>query len=425
MNKILFSLLGLVLTFSLASAQSVSGDNNNNGIRDDVDNVIAGMTTSYSLNPPQVSAVNQVARSLQYILTINPQTRAQAVELAKRDAAATNCASSRLSGTLMDTVYSNLEGVTFNTPDRQSAYDLYTSLLGEDDNVTPTVVSACEDSYSNTSTSPGNNNSGSQGTGGYSYGSAIPSGLAPDNAINYPCTVMTQFMEYGSRASQVLTLQKFLSDTGYMEMWPTGYFGRNTEAAVRLWQARHNVDVRGYVGPNTRASIAAITCRGDQSAIERARRGVVVTYSSTKKVTTVATQSQTTTIIPTTNVNQNNTAPVVTTPVSTAKLSSNSGVFYRLRNPVNNLYFTYKTDMSAPTTICLERSGESNCSNPDNFVALQSQYKPGVYDAIPNGDRWILNFYFNQNSWINGGKVYLKSTSAIPDIYTITVSDTQ
>ena len=68
MNKILFSLLGLVLTFSLASAQSVSGDNNNNGIRDDVDNVIAGMTTSYSLNPPQVSAVNQVARSLQYIL---------------------------------------------------------------------------------------------------------------------------------------------------------------------------------------------------------------------------------------------------------------------------------------------------------------------------------------------------------------------
>lgn len=417
MNKFLLGIFVSFVAISFVSAQSVAGDSNNNGIRDEVESMITNMASAYKLSTPQVSALAQVARSLQYILTINPQTRDQAVEVAKRDAAATNCASSRFSGAIFDDVYSNVEAATFNTSERQSIYSFYTNLLGEDDNITPTVLSACEDNFSDTGS--GNNGGSNNGNSGGNVYSSMPSGIVSDQNINYRCTVMTQFMEYGSRASQVLTLQKFLSDTGYMEMWPTGYFGRNTEAAVRLWQSRHGVDVRGYVGPNTRASIAAITCRGDQASIEKARRGVVVTYSAPKVVNTT-TQ---TTVIPATN---NNTAPAPQTQTTTSvKLSASSGTFYRLRSPVNSLYFTYKTDMNSPTEICLERSGESNCSNPDNYTALQSQYKPGVYDAIPNGDRWLLNFYFNQNSWLNGGKVYLKGQSGVPDIYTIRVSDQQ
>lgn len=422
MNKIISAFCLLGLGFSFAFAQSVGSDSNGNGIRDDVDSLISAIGQQYSLQAPQLSAVAQVARSQQYILSANPQNRAQAIEIAKRDTAATNCASSRLPGTLMEIVYSRIEAATFNTVERQAAEDYYTSLLGEDDIVTPVVVNACEDNYSSNT----GNNGGTTGNTSGSYGSTVPSGVVADNAINYPCTVMTQFMEYGSRATQVLTLQKFLSDTGYMEMWPTGYFGRNTEAAVRLWQSRHGVDVRGYVGPNTRASIAAITCKGDTASISRARAGVstVSAYVAPKVTTPVNTYVQT----PVTLVNSNTAQPVITTNVntySTAKLSSSSGTFFTRRSPVNTLYVTYRTDTSLPSTICFEKANDNNCSNPDNFVALASQYRPGAYDAIPNGDRWMLNFYYNPTNWANGGKVYIKSTSAIADVYTINVSDTQ
>jgi peptidoglycan hydrolase-like protein with peptidoglycan-binding domain len=424
MNRILSVFSLFALTFTIVSAQSVSGDSNGNGIRDDVDSLISSMASSYSLQAPQLSAVAQVARSQQYILSANPQNRAQAIEIAKRDAAATNCASSRLPGTLMEIVYSRIETATFNTVERQAAQDYYISLLGEDDVATPVVVSACEDNYSSNT-----GNTGSAGNTGGSYGGTVPSGVVPDSAINYPCTVMTTFMEYGSRATQVLTLQKFLSDTGYMEMWPTGYFGRNTEAAVRLWQSRHGVDVRGYVGPNTRASIAAITCKGDTASISRARAGVsTVSSYVAPKTNTSNTTVNTYVQAPVTLVTSNTAQPIINTNVntySTAKLSSSSGTFFTRRSPVNTLYVTYKTDTAQPVTICFEKTNDTNCSNPDNFVALASQYRPGAYDAIPNGDRWMLNFYYNATNWANGGKVYIKSTSAIADVYTIRVADSQ
>lgn len=418
MNKIFAVALLSVSTLSFSFAQVAEGDFNNNGIRDDVDSVITQLVSGYSLTPPQASAINQVARSQQYILSANPQNRSQAIEIAKRDTAATNCAGSRLPGTLMDIVYTRVQDATFNTVQRQAANDYYASLLGEDDNFTPVVVAACEDSFSTPTPQVNNYTSGqTQSVGSYS---SSPSGIISDQNISNSCTVMTQFMEYGSRASQVLTLQKFLSDNGYMEMWPTGYFGRNTEAAVRLWQSRHGVDVRGYVGPNTRASIADITCRGDSASIQRAVRGVVSTYvapkASPKKV-----------IVQSEPVVVAQPSPVVaqTPAYSSARLSAPSGTFYTARNPVNALYFTFRTNTAEQTMMCLEMGGANNCANPDNFITLQSQYRPGTYDTIPNGDRWILNFYYSPTQWANGGKVYLKSASGIPDVYTVNVSGSQ
>ena len=111
MNKFFLSFFVTIATVGLTFAQVAGTDSNSNGIRDDVDSVISQMTSRYSLTAPQVSALVQVARSQQYILTSNISTRAQAIEVSKRDTAATNCASSRLSDSMMENLYNGIQAV--------------------------------------------------------------------------------------------------------------------------------------------------------------------------------------------------------------------------------------------------------------------------------------------------------------------------
>jgi len=57
----------------------------------------------------------------------------------------------------------------------------------------------------------------------------------------------------GSNGADVSALQQFLITEGYLTAIssPTGYFGPLTEAAVKAFQAKNNIDATGYVGPLT------------------------------------------------------------------------------------------------------------------------------------------------------------------------------
>lgn len=90
------------------------------------------------------------------------------------------------------------------------------------------------------------------------------------NDINYPCTVITNFLARNSQGVNVYALQNFLYSFGYMTVAANGYFGPATEQAVVDFQKNNNITVRGYVGPNTRGAIASITCNGDTASIEKA-----------------------------------------------------------------------------------------------------------------------------------------------------------
>ena len=399
-------LFSLTFSFSLSSAQqsivAVENDVNKNGIRDDVDIEVDSLIKGYSMTQPQINSVVQVARSYQYILSIKPNTKALALEVNKRDVAATNCAGDRLSPGMLDIVVARLESATLHTQQNRSIYDSYISLL-DDENSSDTRVYGCEDQYTN------------------QYTTGIQSSTPISNSRSMPCLVLTNFMEKYSKVSQVIQLQSFLSLHGYMQVWPTGYFGPITEAAVKNFQSANGIDVRGWAGPATRGKIAEITCNGDIASINKAKKGVIVAYKApviTPKKTTVAPVVGVE--IPTTIVSNNTESNTI---VTNKKLSANIGTFFMGRSPINSVYFSFLNSPYTETTyICTEQSGESRCGTAQNFKELSAIYDPSNYDAIPSGNKWLFTIY--NSSKIT--KIYLKSYINSPvEIFSLNYSNLQ
>jgi peptidoglycan hydrolase-like protein with peptidoglycan-binding domain len=309
----------------------------------------------------------------------------------------------------LDEVVGRIENKSLNTQEYKVVYDTYISLLSDSGNITNTPISGCEDEYTSTNTGNGTINN-----------------IISQN-INMPCLVLTNFMEKNSSVPEVAKLQTFLTLYGYMSVWPTGFFGLNTEAAVKTFQANNGIDVRGWAGPATRSKVAEITCKGDINAMNTARRGVVATkkiVTTTVKTTTPLVNSNTI-VIPETNIN---TAPIVVatttqlnTIVTTPKLSTNSGTFYVSRSPVNSIYFSYQNAPSiSPTYICTERTGESNCSQGQNFREVSAIYDPTNFDMIPSGSKWLFTFYAQSNV----SKAYFKSSINSPvEVFTFNYSN--
>jgi peptidoglycan hydrolase-like protein with peptidoglycan-binding domain len=68
-----------------------------------------------------------------------------------------------------------------------------------------------------------------------------------------------RYLFYGTRGTEVSLLQALLKQLGFFH-FPrvTGYFGPYTRAAVRRFQAAHNIEQVGTVGPKTRAALNAL-----------------------------------------------------------------------------------------------------------------------------------------------------------------------
>ncbi len=67
----------------------------------------------------------------------------------------------------------------------------------------------------------------------------------------------TELLTLGSQDAQVTALQKRLAADGYYSGAITGFYGTLTQAAVKKFQSANGLDVKGYVGPGTRAALNA------------------------------------------------------------------------------------------------------------------------------------------------------------------------
>lgn len=87
------------------------------------------------------------------------------------------------------------------------------------------------------------------------------------------CTVISTNMGYGRKdayagAGEVSVLQRFLIDGSYLFDTPiTGFYGNLTMGAVQRFQRDHGIEMTGYVGPLTRASIQSTSCQSVQSPV--------------------------------------------------------------------------------------------------------------------------------------------------------------
>lgn len=83
--------------------------------------------------------------------------------------------------------------------------------------------------------------------------------LAVQLLISYGCAVAASYstLEFGSRGSEVLQLQKALTTLGYNPNGTDGKFGRGTENAVKLYQAAKGLTADGKAGSLTLTQLYA------------------------------------------------------------------------------------------------------------------------------------------------------------------------
>lgn len=86
-----------------------------------------------------------------------------------------------------------------------------------------------------------------------------------DNTTNL-CVSLNNNMTIGSRDAktngEVTDLQEYLGRDGYLDLDPTGYFGKSTKKAVQSFQKANGITPNGLVGPITRAKIKSLSCGG-------------------------------------------------------------------------------------------------------------------------------------------------------------------
>jgi peptidoglycan hydrolase-like protein with peptidoglycan-binding domain len=68
------------------------------------------------------------------------------------------------------------------------------------------------------------------------------------------CTDIKVWLTRGMENNNVLALQNFLYDRGYLKAKPNGYFGVGTFAGVKAFQKSLGLEQVGSVGPGTRAA---------------------------------------------------------------------------------------------------------------------------------------------------------------------------
>lgn len=76
-------------------------------------------------------------------------------------------------------------------------------------------------------------------------------------------TQITQTLQMGTESVQVHIVQLMLVNAGFLHTTPNGYFGYQTQNAVRNFQANNGISPTGIVGPATRNAINERLCDTD------------------------------------------------------------------------------------------------------------------------------------------------------------------
>ncbi len=97
------------------------------------------------------------------------------------------------------------------------------------------------------------------------------------------CTDIKVWLSRGYESSNVLALQNFLYEKGYLKATPNGYYGPGTFAGVKAYQKSLGFEQVGSVGPATRAAIKKDTCgaSGSGQTTQTTQVGGTVTTGGT------------------------------------------------------------------------------------------------------------------------------------------------
>lgn len=106
------------------------------------------------------------------------------------------------------------------------------------------------------------------------------------------CVDLSHVLARRDESNEVLLLQNFLYEKGYLTATPNGYFGPGTLAGVKAYQKSLGYEQVGSVGPMTRASLKRDTCTASGQATKPST-------STTNTVTTTATTNSPTIAPPT------------------------------------------------------------------------------------------------------------------------------
>lgn len=263
------------------------------------------------------------------------------------------------------------------------------------------------------------------------------------DGIDYPfCVSLNRSFGFGALDSntggEVTALQGYLNDRGYLDVYPTGYFGSMTHLALRKFQYRNQITVSGYTDIETRDILRELTCQKIVKVLYLDKP-----YSPSPKYVTnnvkpvnanTTLVKKNTTIIPATNSKIKTPAPIRPTPTpnpiptpapanpsSSGTLTSINGNMYLSQK--NNLYFTYNSRSSRPY-ICISLNG-IDCSNSSNFGPVVEGIQKGYYEVINIGSGWAFSLY-NGSTWGQVGdkvKIFLKDSQNgnSVSIYTVNV----
>jgi peptidoglycan hydrolase-like protein with peptidoglycan-binding domain len=83
----------------------------------------------------------------------------------------------------------------------------------------------------------------------------------PTSTLASECIKLETNLAKGIRSTNVISLQKYLSQIGLLSASPSGYFGELTFKAVKLFQQARTITQSGYVGPLTRLAISNDSCK--------------------------------------------------------------------------------------------------------------------------------------------------------------------
>lgn len=165
------------------------------------------------------------------------------------------------------------------------------------------------------------------------------------------CLNISKNLSYGQTdqvaRGPILDLQNYLQSLGFLNAVPNGHFGPSTLAGVKTYQKNNHISVTGYVGPLTRASLAAKTC-GNKSApapsvattstVPGCALGAA--FSSSTGASCAMTTSQP--VVTTTSNIVSNANDVVTTgitsPITGQVLSTGSSTVIRWSNPPSGIF---------------------------------------------------------------------------------------
>lgn len=221
------------------------------------------------------------------------------------------------------------------------------------------------------------------------------------------CAVITHALKLGSRdastGGDVTTLQIYLSQANYLDVDPTGYFGRATKKAVQDFQSANGITSLGNVGPYTRTKIKEISCT-DSNTNTSANTPI----TSTQAVVTAPSATVNNT---TTNYNTY-TAPAVTQQytkmpsctISTDKYSYNVG---------DKITFSYSSEGATYATWIKDASGKDNLYVPGDKLATSGIY---TTTATVSGNPSVTLGVYGIGGYGTCSKVVPVSSAVVPVI---------